>query len=362
MGSSELVKRIASYSGRKLSFMEVCGTHTMAAARFGIKSLLPKTIRLVSGPGCPVCVTPIGYIDHALALAKRPGVVIATFGDLMRVPGSSNPKTDEAPRSLMNARAKGADIRVVYSALDAIEIARQHPKLEVVFLGVGFETTAPGLAASIMKAAETNVENFSMLSAAKTIPEAMEVLANADDLALDGFLCPGHVSAIIGCEIYRPLAQKHGLACVIAGFEAEEILRGLDALVSQVEAGQACVENCYESVVRSEGNPIAREIMYRVFEPCASVWRGVGSIECSGLGIRRELAAYDAKKKFDVTLPEPREPEGCRCGDVLRGVIDPVECGLFAKSCTPEQPHGACMVSSEGSCGASYNYQLGEQR
>ncbi|MDJ0763173.1 MAG: hydrogenase formation protein HypD [Myxococcota bacterium] len=360
MGIDQLIETIQSYDGPRLTFMEVCGTHTMAAARFGIRALLPKTIRLVSGPGCPVCVTPVGYVDHALAFAEKKGVVIATFGDLMRVPGSSPQDGDGVPRSLTTARAKGADVRVVYSALDAIEIARKSPQLEVVFLGVGFETTAPALAATILKAAEQDIKNFSMLSAAKTIPEAMDVLSSAEDLNLNGFLCPGHVSAILGSEMYRPLAEKYGLACAIAGFEPGEILCGLNSLISQTMAGKPMVDNCYASVVRDQGNPIAREMMYRVFKPCDSVWRGIGSIRGSGLCIRAELAGFDAAKKFDVSLPRPREPKGCRCGEVLRGVIDPPKCALFGKACTPDAPQGACMVSSEGSCAASYNYQLGE--
>jgi hydrogenase expression/formation protein HypD len=362
MGRSELIEAIGSYDGRRLTFMEVCGTHTMAVARFGLQSLLPETIRLISGPGCPVCVTPVGYLDHALALAEMPGVVVATFGDLMRVPGSASPDGDAAPRSLVNARAAGADVRVVYSPLDAIEMARGCPDLQVVFLGVGFETTAPGLAAAVLKAAEAQVANFSLLSAAKTIPEAMGLLAEAGDLDLDGFLCPGHVSAILGLEPYRPLAEKHGLACAIAGFEPEEILLGLSELVRQTTTGKARVANCYESVARDAGNPLAREIMYRVFEPCTSRWRGLGPIAGSGLRIREAFAAFDAKRRFAVDLPEPREPAGCRCGDVLKGVIDPVACGLFGRSCNPEHPQGACMVSSEGSCAAAYNYRLGDRR
>ncbi len=360
MGNAELISAIAKYDGPPVKFMEVCGTHTMAAARFGIRTLLPQSIRLISGPGCPVCVTPVGYVDHAIALAQVPGVVITTFGDLMRVPGSSMENADQAPLSLDHARASGADVRIVYSPLDAVRMAEGSPELEFVFLGVGFETTAPGLAAAVLDAKKRGVHNFSMLSAAKTIPEAMDVLSSAQDLVLDGFLCPGHVSAILGTRIYEPLAEKYGLACAIAGFEANEILVGIESLVTQVRTGKPGVENCYPSVVQPDGNPLAIKIMYEVFAPESSVWRGVGPIPGSGLKIREEMAGFDASKKFDVTLPEPREPSGCRCGEVLRGVIDPKQCGLFGNKCTPASPHGACMVSSEGSCAASYNYTLGE--
>ncbi len=264
------------------------------------------------------------------------------------------------PQSLANARAQGADVRVVYSPLDALEMAGKQPDRQVIFLGVGFETTAPALAAAIIQAGERNLENFSMLSAAKTIPEAMDVLASADDLALDGFLCPGHVSAVLGTEIYRPVAEKYGLPCAIAGFEPLEILRGLDSLIMQAAAGEARVDNCYKGVVRMEGNPKAREVMYRAFEPCDSIWRGLGSIKGSGLNIRGEYERFDAGMRFSVSLAPPREPEGCRCGDVLKGTIDPTECGLFGVVCTPERPQGACMVSSEGSCAASYNYRCGQ--
>ncbi len=359
--------RLASWSGDNLTFMEVCGTHTMAAARSGLHSLLPPKIRLISGPGCPVCVTPVDYLDHALALAKLDGVTIATFGDLMRVPGSVVPGSIDdtsraAPPSLADARARGADVRIVYSPLDAIALAARYPERHVVFLGVGFETTAPILAASILIARDQELDNFSMLSAAKTIPEAMEALANADDLALNGFLCPGHVSVILGANAYLPLAENHGIPCAIAGFEPLEIMRGVASLVGQVQSREARVDNCYPGAVCPEGNRKARETLYRVFEPADSIWRGLGKIPGSGLALRSEYSVFDASARFDIALPKPVEPKGCRCGEVLRGVLKPEGCGLFGTTCTPEAPRGACMVSSEGSCAAAYHYTTGERR
>jgi hydrogenase expression/formation protein HypD len=299
-------------------------------------------------------------VDHALALAALPGVTVVTFGDLMRVPGSSPRRDGEMPRNLTRARAEGADVRVVYSPLDALRIAVDEPHRQVVFLGVGFETTAPTLAAAIQRARAAGVDNFSLLSAAKTIPEAMGALARAPDLQIHGFLCPGHVSAVIGSEVYRPLAERDGVACAIAGFEPLEILEGVAALVDQVTGARPRVDNCYRGVVRPEGNPRATETLYQVFEPCAATWRGIGAIAGSGLAIRDTLARFDAARRFVVSLEAPREPEGCRCGDVLKGIIDPFDCALFGATCTPDRPRGACMVSSEGSCAASYNYRLEE--
>lgn len=356
---SEIVDEIKTYRGRPLTFMEVCGTHTMSAARFGIRDLLPNPIRLISGPGCPVCVTPVGYVDHALALATQKQVAITTFGDMMRVPGSG-PDQSGFPNNLSTARANGADVRVVYSPLDALAMAEENPTQEVIFLGVGFETTAPGLALTIKKANEKRLTNFSMLLAAKTIPETMFQLARADDVALDGFLLPGHVSAVLGYNVYRPFATELKLACSVAGFEPLEMLFGIRSLVRQVMAEQYTVDNCYAGVVKPDGNPIAIRTVYEIFEPCSSVWRGIGEIPHSGLTIKETFAAFDAARKFDVSLPEPKEPSGCRCGDVLKGKIAPEACGLFGRQCTPSSPRGACMVSSEGSCAASYNYRFME--
>jgi hydrogenase expression/formation protein HypD len=357
----EVLERIASVTDRSLIFMEVCGTHTMSAARFGIRSLLPKNVSLISGPGCPVCVTPVGYVDLALAVAREKDVIVCTFGDMMRVPGSDAEDERRPLRNLTVERAAGADVRVVYSPLDALRIAESEPSRQVVFLGVGFETTAPALAAAIVRAQEMNLANFSMLNAAKTVPEAMNVLASSKDLALDGFLCPGHVSAILGSDIYLPYAEKYNLACAVAGFEALEMLEGIACLVAQVKEGRRRVDNCYASVVRPEGNARAREMMYRVFEPCDTAWRGIGAISGSGLKIREEYGGFDAEKRFSLTVPKPKEPKGCRCGDVLKGILRPKDCALFGTRCTPSNPKGACMVSSEGSCAASYNFEIGDE-
>ncbi|MBW2526829.1 MAG: hydrogenase formation protein HypD [Deltaproteobacteria bacterium] len=338
--------------------MEVCGTHTMAAARSGLRTVLPSQLRLISGPGCPVCVTEVGYVDHALALARRNEVIIATFGDLVRVPGSAPLERREAPPTLSLARAEGCDVRVVYSPRDALALATAEPRREVVFLGVGFETTAPALAAAVAAAAAARIDNFSMLLAAKTIPEALAQLAAAPDVALDGLLCPGHVSVILGPEAYEPVVSRFGLPCAIAGFEPLEMLRGLKELVEQVVSGQPRVANCYPGAVRPGGNPKARALVDRVFEPCDARWRGLGTIPGSGLEFRPDYRRLDASRRFDVELPEPVEPRGCRCGDVLRGLLDPIDCGLFGTHCTPEAPRGACMVSSEGSCAARYHYRL----
>ena len=343
--------------GPPLTFMEVCGTHTMSAARAGLHSALPARIRLISGPGCPVCVTPVGYVDHAIALAQQKNVTLCTFGDLMRVPGSvTEPKLP--PPSLNRAHAMGADVRVVYSALDSVKLAEDNPSRQVVFLGVGFETTAPTLAASIQLAAAKKIGNFSMLIAAKTIPRAMKILASSEKLGLDGFLCPGHVSYIIGTASYQQL----GLPSAIAGFEPTEILRGIAALVMSAKSGNTEVINCYRGVVREEGNPRARQTLNSVFEPSDSNWRGLGIIPQSGLGLRDAYRSFDAANRFELTLPEPREPKGCRCGEILTGVITPADCPLFATGCHPENPVGACMVSTEGTCAAYYNYSSGEKK
>lgn len=355
-----LVAEIGRWDGRSLTFMEVCGTHTMAAARAGLRSLLPSNIRLISGPGCPVCVTPVGYVDHARALAARPEITLVTFGDLVRVPGSQHDAL-AAPSTLARAKALGADVRVVYSPLDALALARAAPSRQVVFLGVGFETTAPTIAAAVLAAEREGLGNFSVLGAHKTVPEAMALLAGSPEIGLDGFLCPGHVSIVLCPEVYEPLVQRFGMPCVIAGFEPVEVLRGVAALVRQVADAHPAVENCYPGAVQPGGNPRARAVLDEVFEPCDAVWRGLGTLHGSGLALRERFASFDAARRFEVALPEPREPRGCRCGDVLRGVLDPADCPLFGKTCTPDAPQGACMVSSEGSCAARYHY-AGEPR
>jgi hydrogenase expression/formation protein HypD len=331
-----------------MTLMEVCGTHTMAIYQHGIRSLLPASIRLISGPGCPVCVTPVDYVDHAVALARRPGTIVATFGDMVRVSGSSS--------SLLREKAMGADVRVVYSPLDAVSLAQKHPKRAVVFLGVGFETTTPTIAGSILEAKRRGVTNYLVLGAHKTIPGPMVILADDPELQVDGYLCPAHVSAIIGAEAYEPLARDHQVPCVVTGFEPLDMLQGVAMLARQIMAGEAKVEIQYSRIVKKEGNARARQILYEVFEPCDARWRGIGVIPGSGLGIREEYAAFDAARHLPVIVEESREHQGCLCGEILKGKVTPKECPLFRSACTPENPVGACMVSSEGTCAAEFKY------
>lgn len=347
-GLAQLIARLAAGRDKPLTFMEVCGTHTMAIYQFGIRSLLPPDVRLISGPGCPVCVTPVGYVDRAVALARQPDTIVATFGDMLRVPGSSS--------SLMQERALGGDIRIVYSPLDAVTLAEKNREKRIVFLGVGFETTAPTIAGTILTAASRGVDNFFVLASHKTIPVPMRILSADPDLGIDGYLCPAHVSAIIGAEAYRFLAEEQGVPCVVTGFEPADILQGVAMLVSQVVEKRSTVENQYRRFVTPAGNPKARELVSRVFVPSDAVWRGLGLIPGSGLEIAPAFDRYDAEKALPVEVEEPREPEGCLCGEVLKGKIAPFDCPLFGSACTPEQPVGACMVSSEGSCAAAYKY------
>jgi hydrogenase expression/formation protein HypD len=329
-----------------LTFMEVCGTHTMAIARFGLRDLLPSDVHLVSGPGCPVCVTAMGELDEAIALARLPEVTLTTFGDLVRVPASRS--------SLAAERAAGADVRVVYSARDAVEIAAVEPERQVVFAGIGFETTAPTVAAALLEAQARGLANFSVLSMHKTMPLPLKALLELGETDISGFLLPGHVSVVTGSGCYGFLARDHGVGGVIAGFEAHDVLRALLLLVRQTEPA---VEIEYGRAVRPEGNVVAQRLMAQVFEPGDADWRGLGVIPGSGLALREEYAAFDAARRFAVDPGEPLEPKGCRCGEVLRGVLDPADCALFGARCTPEDPVGACMVSSEGACAARYRYR-----
>jgi len=341
----DLARRI----GRPLAFMEVCGTHTMAAFRSGLRSILPGTVRLLSGPGCPVCVTDNSFIDRAIAIASQPDVCVATFGDMIRVPGSVS--------SLEVARAAGADVRVVYSAMDARNLAVADSNRRVVFLGIGFETTAPGTAWTLEEAHRRGQANYGVLCAHKTMPQAMAALLAGGELRVDGFLCPGHVSVIIGSEPYEFICRKYGIPCVVAGFEPGDLLEALAALELQILDGRAAVEIQYSRSVRPEGNPAAVGLLERVFEPCDVSWRGLGTIPDSGLRIRPEFQAHDAGTWFDLLeLPAPKEHPGCLCGDVLRGVRTPLDCPLFDRACTPASPVGACMVSAEGTCAAYYRY------
>jgi hydrogenase expression/formation protein HypD len=331
-----------------LTFMEVCGTHTMAIYQYGIRSLLPPAVRLISGPGCPVCVTPNGYLDRAVAYCRLPDTIVATFGDMVRVPGSSS--------SLQEERARGADVRIVYSPLDAVALAERNPDRKVIFLGVGFETTAPAVAGSILAAAAKGLANYFVLAAHKTIPIPMEVLAGDPELRIDGYLCPAHVSAIIGAAPYLPLAERHGVPCVVTGFEPADVMQGVEMLVRQAVTGVSKVEVQYNRVVKWEGNRKAQGVLAEVFAVCDAGWRGIGVIPGSGLAIGVKYAAFDAEQAIPVAVEEPREHQGCCCGEILKGKMAPFACPLFATACTPETPVGACMVSSEGTCAAAYKY------
>lgn len=342
------IRRMSERLKAPVNFMEVCGTHTMSIYQYGIRSLLPDNVRLVSGPGCPVCVTPVGYLDKALLCAADPRNIVATFGDMLRVPGSRS--------SLMEARAKGADIRIVYSALDAVALAKNNPERRVIFLGVGFETTAPTIAASILEAARQNQDNYCVLAAHKTMPVPMEILTADPDLNLRGYLCPAHVSTVIGGNAYKPLSEKYRIPCVVTGFEPADVMQGIEMLLAQVLAGESRVEIQYSRAVSWEGNPKAQRILELVFEPCDAVWRGLGTLPGSGLAIRSELAAFDAEKVLSIAVADEQENPACRCGEVLKGKLAPFDCPLFDTVCTPEAPVGACMVSSEGTCAAAYKY------
>jgi len=343
-----LVKRIAKQSTKTIKLMEFCGGHTHAIMRYGIRQLVPKTVEMRSGPGCPVCVTATADLDKAIALTHLPEVIITTFGDMMRVPGSYS--------SLQQAKAEGADVRIVYSVMDAIEIAEANPEKSVIFIGIGFETTAPTIAASILKAEQKKIENFYVLSLHKLTPPVMKTLLDSGEVKLDGIICPGHVSVIIGSHPYEFIPKNYGVACVISGFEPLDILLCLDKLVRQIENGQPRVEIAYPRGVKPEGNRKALQLMEEVFEIGEANWRGIGQVPQSGLKIRSKYEHFDADKAFSVTLKPAREPKGCRCGDVVRGAATPLECKLFRKVCSPERPIGPCMVSSEGACAAYYQY------
>lgn len=346
--SRKIVDKIKATSRKKVRLMEVCGTHTMAIFRSGIRALLPETITLLSGPGCPVCVTSQQEVDTFIKLTGIKDVIVATFGDLMRVPGTHS--------SLQKERAEGKEIRIVYSAFDALDIAQKNPQKEVAFLGVGFETTAPTIAASIVEAEKRKLKNFSVLSAHKLVPPALAALMAADDVKIDGFICPGHVSVIIGTRAYLPVVETYRTPCVVSGFEPADMLQAIYMLVRQIEVEDAKLENAYRRAVTFEGNEKATQIMYQVFEPIDAAWRGIGMIPQSGLKIRKEFDRFDAEKRFDLSVPDSREPKGCACGEILMGLKTPPECPLYKTACTPSCPVGPCMVSTEGTCAAYYKY------
>jgi len=332
----------------QIKLMEVCGTHTMAIARAGIKKLLPKEVKLISGPGCPVCVTAQSDIDRAIETARTKNVVMTTFGDMLRVPGTEG--------SLEDAKRDGADVRIVYSCLDALNIARSNVNKKIVFMGIGFETTSPTIAATILRAKKQNIKNFFVLSNFKLIFPALAALAGSRQVQVDGFICPGHVSVITGSVPYERIARRYKKPCVITGFDEGDIIQGIRQLIKQIKAQKYNVEIAYKRVVRKEGNPKARQVLGSVFSPGDVNWRGLGMIKKSGLVLRREFRQFCAEKKFKVKLLKAIEPKGCLCGEVLQGISSPPDCRLFKKICTPQNPVGSCMVSSEGTCAAFYKY------
>lgn len=343
-----LIETIHRLAPEHATLMEVCGTHTVAIARNGIRDLMPEGLRLASGPGCPVCVTCNRDIDTVIALARIPNVTITTFGDMTRVPGSTS--------SLLAEQAAGRSVEIVYSPLDALAFAKAHPEREVVFVGVGFETTTPLVAMAIKRAKAMGLSNFTVFAAHKNMPGALELLVGDPTLELDALILPGHVSTIIGAEPYRFLAEKYGIPGVITGFEPVDMLQGIAMLVRQLHEGRAEIEIAYARGVMPEGNPVALAAIDEVFETCTATWRGLGDIPGSGYRIRDEFANFDAVRRFEPDVEPTRDPKGCRCGDVLRARIAPNECPLFRTVCTPENPVGPCMVSSEGSCAAYYRY------
>ena len=342
------IEAVSEEIGRRVTLMEVCGTHTHAVAAAGLRQMLPPGVRLISGPGCPVCVTPVDYLDRALALADLDATTVCSFGDLMRVPSSLS--------SLEQAHASGKPIEIVYSPRDALLLARENPDRRIVFLGVGFETTAPTIAAAVAEAEADGVDNFLILPGNKVMPPPMRALVEDQELKVDGFLLPGHVSVLTGWECFRFLADDYGVPGTVVGFAPSDVMRGVADLLRQVRADKAEITNLYSRVVSSLGNQVAARLVDQYFEPVATSWRGFGEIPDSGLGLRSQYAHRDASR-IEVELPPPHEPVGCACGDVLRGVIDPPECSLFGTACQPATPVGACMVSSEGTCAAWYRHE-----
>lgn len=334
---------------KTVNIMEVCGTHTMAISRSGLRQLLPEKINLVSGPGCPVCVTSDRDIDHIIGIIREYPVTLFTFGDMMRVPGADS--------SLQREKSKGRDVRVCYSPMDALDFAIKNPDKDVVFNAIGFETTAPLTAVLIKRAYEEEIDNFHIFNIHKLVPPALELLLLDRDIKIDAFLCPGHVSAIIGSIPYGFIAEKYRTPCVISGFEPLDIMESLNMLLVQLNSKNPGVEIQYDRVVKPEGNPAAVAAINEVFEHVDSDWRGIGTLPLTGLGLRKEYSRFNAASRFEVDIPDYKKPSGCRCGEVLKGMIKPFDCRLFSSVCTPENPIGPCMVSSEGSCAAYYKYE-----
>jgi hydrogenase expression/formation protein HypD len=345
----KLAQKIAALTNQPLKLMEVCGGHTHTIFKYGIEDLLPENIEMIHGPGCPVCVIPLGRVDDAISIAQQPGVIFTTFGDAMRVPGSKT--------SLLDAKADGCDVRMVYSPLDALKIAKNHPDRHVVFLGLGFETTAPSTAMTLLQAAKENVDNFSVFCNHITIIPALKAMLDSPDLQLDGFVGPGHVSTVIGTRCYEFVPNQYGKPLVVTGFEPLDVLQSVYMIVRQIVEGRAEVENQYARVVYREGNPRALAALTEVFEPRDYFeWRGLGSIAHSGMKLKAKYARFDSELKFSVPGLRIADPKACQCGEILKGVKKPWECKVFGTACTPETPIGSCMVSSEGACAAYYNF------
>ena len=346
--SDNIVKTISEKSRKKIRLMEVCGTHTMSIFRSGIRALLPDSISLLSGPGCPVCVTAQREIDAFIQLSQIDDLILTTFGDLLRVPGTTS--------SLQKESAAGKDIRIVYSTFDAVKIAEENPDRNVVFLGVGFETTAPTIAASILSAKELGIDNYTVFSAHKLVPPALAALMETKGVNIDGFILPGHVSVIIGLNAYAHFFNTYKVPSVIAGFEPIDLLQTISMLVEQIETGTPRLVNGYPRAVTDEGNIKAQSVMKEVFETVDGTWRGIGTIPMSGLSVRKEFESFDAQKIFNIKVVDTEEPKGCACGDILTGLKVPPECPLYKTACTPADPVGPCMVSSEGTCAPYYRY------
>ena len=344
----EAVHKESAYINKQITFMEVCGTHTMSIYKHGIKAVLPENIKLLSGPGCPVCVTPPQYIDQAIQLAINENTIICTFGDMIRVPGEND--------TLENTRAQGGDIRIVYSPLDCINIARKNPEKMIIFLAVGFETTSPVIGLAVRRAYNEGINNFFILPGMKLLFPALETLLSSGEINIDGLICPGHISAITGEKPYEFIPDKYKIPCVITGFESTEILMGIYMLVKQIAQGKACVENAYKRAGTILGNTNAIKIIHEVFKTVDDCWRGFSVIPYSGLEPSGQFEHHDARVFFKLGRPLWKSDGACCCGDVVKGLKTPVECPLFRKVCTPQSPVGACMVSAEGSCAASYKY------
>ena len=350
MRSEELVERINALPRSEVKLMEVCGTHTMSIARAGIKRMLPEGVELLSGPGCPVCVTPGEVMDAALELASAPGVTVAAYGDMLRVPGTR--RGDD----LAHRRARGGSVEMVYSPMDALDLAEGNPGREYVFLGVGFETTAPGTAAAVLEAERRGIRNFTVFSMLKRVQPALRALIAGEGFAVDAFICPGHVAVITGAEEFAFLPREYGLPAAVAGFEPEDILLAIYHLLDMLARGSPALVNDYPRAVSDKGNELARDMIARVLRPQRDIWRGLGEIDASGLGLAERYADYDAERRFGIEIKPAAGRSPCRCGDVITGRIHPQDCPMFERACTPDDPLGPCMVSSEGACAAAYKY------